>query len=74
MDKTFELISDLVDLIEEADLSARELNELPYCATDLNEVSDKVNNAAQELRFALEAFLGKKLERTLPEDIQKALS
>lgn len=73
MDKVYELISDLVDLIEEADLSARELNELPYCAEDFNEVSDKVNNVALELRFCLEAFLGKKLERTLPEDIQNAL-
>ena len=73
MDKTFELISDLVDLIEEADLAARELNELPYCASDFNEVSDKVNNVALELRFALETFLGKKLERTLAEDIQLAI-
>ena len=73
MNKLHELISDLVDLVEEADLSARELNELPYCAEDFNEVSDKVNNAALELRFALEAFLGKKLERTLAEDIQLAI-
>ena len=73
MDKLHQLVADLVDLVEEADLSARELNELPYCASDFNECSDRVNDAAIELRFALETFLGKKLERTLAEDIELAI-
>ena len=73
MDKLHQLVSDLIDLAEEADLAARELNELPYCASDLNQASARVNDAAIELRIALEAFLGKKLERILVEDIHNAL-